>query len=171
MVTSGNADHGMMNMSVGGFADRRTVPRGIYIYIIISTYELDDMYLPPVFRTRAGGSETFGLVRVVFENFFAQDDSVVVLVGEHRGCVCIHIRLLFEVPIWGLRAETLALAHWGRYFVLFFVHIQGACFKRGARAFQRANSDLRAPSTPNMAPITAREVPATGGMLRQHAAR
>ena len=29
MVTSGNAEHGMMNMSVGGFADRRT----IYIYI------------------------------------------------------------------------------------------------------------------------------------------
>ena len=80
MVTGGNAEHGMMNMSVGGFADRRT----IYIYIIISTYELDDMYLPPVFRTRAGGSETFGLVRVVFEKVFAQDDSVVVLVGEHR---------------------------------------------------------------------------------------
>ena len=56
----------------------------IYIYIIISTYELDDMYLPPVFRTRAGGSETFGLVRVVFEKVFAQDDSVVVLVSEHR---------------------------------------------------------------------------------------
>ena len=82
MVTSGNAERGMMNMSVGGFADRRTIY--IYIYIIISTYELDDMYLPPVFRTRAGGSETFGLVRVVFEKVFAQDDSVVVLVGELR---------------------------------------------------------------------------------------
>ena len=51
---------------------------------MVSTYELDDMYLPPVFRTRAGGSETFGLVRVVFEKVFVQDDSVVVLVGEHR---------------------------------------------------------------------------------------
>ena len=65
----------------GGFCGSKD---HIYIYIIISTYELDDMYLPPVFRTRAGGSETFGLVRVVFEKVFAQDDSVVVLVGEHR---------------------------------------------------------------------------------------
>ena len=89
MVTGGNAEHGMMNMSVGGFADRRTIY--IYIYIIISTYELDDMYLPPVFRTRAGGSETFGLVRVVIEKVFAQDDSVVVLLGEHRGCICIYV--------------------------------------------------------------------------------
>ena len=65
----------------GGFCGSKD---HIYIYIIISTYELDDMYLPPVFRTRAGGSETFGLVRVVFEKVFAQDDSVVVLVGEHH---------------------------------------------------------------------------------------
>ena len=103
VVTSGNAEHGMMNMSVGGFADRRTIY--IYIYIIISTDELDDMYLPPVFRTRAGGSETFGLVRVVFEKVFAQDDSVVVLLGEHRGCVHIHICIY----VYGI--QTVAYVH------------------------------------------------------------
>ena len=57
------------------------------------------MYLPPVFRTRAGGSETFGLVRVVFEKVFAQDDSVVVLVGEHRGCQSVSQSITFHIDI------------------------------------------------------------------------
>ena len=46
--------------------------------------------------TRAGGSEKFGLVRVVFQKVFTQDDSVVVLVGEHRRMykyihICIYV--------------------------------------------------------------------------------
>ena len=51
--------------------------------------------------TRAGGSETFGLVRVVIEKVFAQDDSVVVLVGEHRGCIYTrYIDTYMYLRIW-----------------------------------------------------------------------
>ena len=64
VVTSGDAEYGMMNMGVGGFADRRTIY--IDIHIIISSYELDDMCPLSFPCTRAGTSEMFGLVRVVF---------------------------------------------------------------------------------------------------------
>ena len=42
VVTSGNVEQGMMNMGVGGFADRRTIYR--YTHLITSSYELDAMY-------------------------------------------------------------------------------------------------------------------------------
>ena len=64
VVTSGNVEQGMMNMGVGGFADRRTIY--IYICIIINIYELDDMYPLSFPCTRAGAPEMFGLIRVVF---------------------------------------------------------------------------------------------------------
>ena len=57
----------------------------IDIHIIISTYELDDMCPLSFPCTRAGAPEMFGLIRVVFQKVFTQDDSVVLLVGEHRG--------------------------------------------------------------------------------------
>ena len=41
VVTSGDAEYGMMNMGVGVFADRRAIYR--YTHLIISSYELDAM--------------------------------------------------------------------------------------------------------------------------------
>ena len=36
----------------------------------------------------------FGLIRVVFQKVFTQDDSVVLLVGEHRG---LYVYILIRV--------------------------------------------------------------------------
>ena len=72
VVTSGNVEQGMMNMGVGGFADRRTIY--IYICIIINIYELDDMYIPLVFPLYSGGR--FGKVWFgpcsVLKSFYAR---------------------------------------------------------------------------------------------------